>query len=499
MFKTSLLLAIFVTTSLFAQTSDCLGDLCKGDVVIDSSNYVGVVVGAKDGQVLYRRNGNNYENTASGGLLSEKIASPKFPSNTYIIDASNYVGKVKNAFADGRVEYQREGNNYNNVSNTVVPEVQGIDGVKKDVIVIDSSNYVGKTSRVFSDGRVQYRREGNNYDNISTQLSPEIQEKEGIFKGKKVIDSSNYVGITSKVFKDGRIQYRRAGNNYDNISNSLSPEVSELNNISANKNVMDESNYAGVAMSVFKDGRVEYRREGNNYNNISTNLAYEIPALSNGTKTGTVVLDSSNYVGSAKKVYSDGRTSYQRRGNNYNNVAVNLSYEVETHKDYSKEIEYASPSHTIGEVIRFFSNESIELSGESYNTICDKLFAEAVEVDGVKAGVEVILPMQTAVVEKIFENSTARIQIEGKPKSIQVLKADQIEKSGHRMAWLADLRIKLLSPQFTSASRFAVKKEDYKKLLELLKKDLTESNMGFSKDEKKKVIEYLDGELTNNQ
>lgn len=495
MFKTSLLMAIFISTSALAQSDNCLGELCKGETVIDQNNYIGVITGFKDGQILYRKKSYNYDDSSQPGKLSEKIESPTYKVNSFVIDGNNYAGQIKNAFADGRIEYQREGYNYSDVSSNVSIEIAEKDGVKKDVSVIDENNYVGTIKRIFANGKVQYQREGYNYNDVSSKVSPQIPENRAIAKGTKVIDENNYVGVAVKVFNNGKMQYRRNGYNYNDISTKLVPEVAEINNIVPGKNVLDQNNYSGVAKTGFKDSRVEYRRDGYNYNDISSTLAYEIPALKNGTKTGTVVLDKNNYVGTTKLVYNDGRTLYRRKGYNYNDVGSQLSYEVEDHKLYAKNVEYASPSHSIGEVIHFFSNEKVELLADGHGDVCDKLFEEIAEVDGIKAGSEIVLPTMSASVEKIFANSTARIVVEGKGHSVQVLKLEEIDNLSNRLSWLMEIRTNISSPAFNSVSRTGVKKEDYKKLLGLLKTDLEGPSMGISKDEKKKINEFLDSEL----
>ena len=455
-----LLVIVFSFAALpWAYALDCLQGICVGNRVIDSSDYVGKVVGI-DGekqQIIYLRDGYSSKSSTSASRLSVEISSSKFPINTFVIDSSNYVGKVFAAFADGRVQYLRDGYSSKSVSKNVQPEVSELNKIKAGKVVIDSSDYVGVVSHVFADGRVQYLREGyssksvsknvqsevpelNNIKagkvvidssdyvgvakhvfadgrvqylreghsskSVSKNVQPEVYEKNGIQMGMLVIDSSDYVGITVHVFADGRVQYLREGHSSKSVSKYVQPGVSELNNIKAGKVVIDSSGYVGAAKHVFADGRVQYLREGYSSKSVSKNVQPEVPELNN-IKAGKVVIDSSDYVGVAKHVFADGRVQYLREGYSTKSVSKKLAYEIADNPLFNKTDLYSTSSYKVGKVIRFFSNDKKQLQTANGKTITIALYAEVSELNGIALGSEIVIPTKEVVtVKRIFENAT---------------------------------------------------------------------------------------------
>lgn len=434
MFKAISTLVLLLSSTL--AFSQCLGNLCIGDVIMNQSNDVGTVTAIKEGKVSYEtRNGWSYD--ASPSSLSARIDSQKFPVNKKVINDSNDQGKVLVAFADGRVQYETN----------------------------------------------------NGWTYVSRTLSPEVEESRGLRAGMLAINPSNDVGTVKAAFENGKVAYETL-NGWSYVSSTLEPEVTESNGIVKGTRIINRSNDAGTAKAVFRDGRVSYETT-NGWSYVSKELVPETDVLPNGIKSGTIVLNRSNDVGTASHVYRDGRIEYETR-NGWRYVSNDLSPEVANHPKYQKNVTYASNSD-IGEVVRFFGNEKIEF-GDS-NSICDTLYEEVEEVEGIKAESEVVSLAGEGKVESIFANRMAKIKLEKDSVEARVLKEKDIESDFIRSTWLQGIFYKLNEKNVRYSNGSAVEKKHYKKLLDLLKVDLNKRDSQYKGDAKKKMNDFLDSEL----
>jgi hypothetical protein len=492
--KLTLIVSLLLSASSFAQ---CLGNFCVGSYVIDSSNKVGIVKAIGEDIVIYRRNGYSSNSESRPSQLAYQKDLENYEVNKYVIDSSNKVGKIKLTFSDGRVLYRRNGYSSDSVSKNLSYETI-LENFPVGKYVIDSSNKIGKVKLTFSDGRILYRRNGYSSDSVTKKLSYE-NPIENFAKGTIVIDSSSKIGKVKLTFSDGRILYRRNGYSSDSISKDLEYEKA-IAELPYGKLVMDSSNKVGNVKLTFSDGRVVYRRNGYSSNSISKELYPEIESIKK-IKKDVVVIDPSNRVGVVKHVFSHGKIVYRRDGYSSNSIETKLYVEVAKHPEYKKDILYSSDNYKIGKVKRFFENGKIQLVGNAYNFIAEKLFGEADEFSGLTIGDEVLIfTGENVAIETLFANGAFQYSYDYDEKKVvvnsRILVSERDMEYGANK-WVVNLSMYLSTPptnrhQIKSAQE-AINPEQYeefkKKLIEV-----TETNSWLSKKEKKALINYLNGE-----
>jgi hypothetical protein len=144
------------------------------------------------------------------------------------------------------------------VSSSVSHEVDELNGIKVGMNVIDSENRVGIVSLVFEDGRVRYMVGSFNY--ISKELSPEVQENELYNKEDFYSDDQYNVGKVTVFFKDGRVKFTTL-NDGSIARRKLFRQVVTLGNITEGTMVTEPSGYSGKVQLVFENGTVLYEVE----------------------------------------------------------------------------------------------------------------------------------------------------------------------------------------------------------------------------------------------
>lgn len=484
--KASIFFCTLLFTSLSWAQSSCLGDICVGEKAIDSYDRVGTVSRIEGSRIFYiSENGSEFSGNTSN--LSPEQTSSRFPISGGLLDNYDRRGRILHAFKDGRVSYRDDSGSVF-VNRNVSPEVPSLRNIRRSIPVIDNYDRIGTTQAVYEDGRVSYSTDSGSF--INRNVSPEVQALGNLSKPKRVIDNYDRVGKILRVFEDGRVSYSTQSGSF--VNRNVSPEVTELNGARVNVRVIDNYDRTGSVVDVFQDGRIHYRTDSGQF--VNRNISPSVSQLDNGTRSGMTVIDNYDRIGTAVEVFKDGRVEYRSESNGSIFINRNVAREVDTHAKYTKEKEYAS-NRDIGEALRFFSDGRIELKGDN-TSICNELFEEVDEINGASRDTEVVMPSGEAKVENIFANSLARIvDNDGEKSNAKILDSKAIELKGMRSTWLYILNEQLKDPKEKILLGAAVLKSDYKKLLDLLKVDLTDRESRFSKEEKEKLNLHIDAEL----
>lgn len=425
--KSKLVFAALSLAVVSSSYASCIKDLCLNDIAIDPNNSVGIVVGldVEKGIISFKREGYSYNSNYTYSQLSKKIESSEFTFGKYIIDENNNVGKVRYVFKDNRMQYKKNGYSYYHVSRKLKPEVDELNNIKAGIKVIDSNNNTGKAIHVFSDGRVEYRKNGYSYNHISSSLKNEVlvDKSSGIKAGMTVINNDNNVGTAKTVFADGRIEYRKNGYSYNHISSKLVKRVESLGELERDILVINSDNTIGRVVNVFEDGRVEYRKNGYSYNHIGRNLSHRVEESEVGLREGMYAIDSDNSVGVIKNIFSNGKIEFRKNGYSYSHIRSKLSKEIDSHTKYLKGEDYATNNNQIGTVLRFFENGKVQLSRNGYSLISSKLYPEVSSVLGIEVGGQLVLPGEEEVKAiRLFENNTVEFEVKDANDESQLMK-----------------------------------------------------------------------------
>lgn len=103
--KLLLPVALMLMSSAYAQT--CLEQICTGEIVINTSDTVGSVVGVVDNKLIYRVG--SYEYRALPSELSKEAADANFTKGKTVINSNDSIGTVLYTFADKRIQYSLSG------------------------------------------------------------------------------------------------------------------------------------------------------------------------------------------------------------------------------------------------------------------------------------------------------------------------------------------------------------------------------------------------------
>jgi hypothetical protein len=422
MFRKTLMVSAVLISGISSSYANCIKDICVNNTIIDDYDYIGTVVSVdkSKNEVNYKRSGYTAIKTTSPYTLSPKINSERFPIQKEIIDNYNYLGKVLIVFKDGRIQYKRDAYSEKKIIKKVnlTPKVSNLGSLLPNTKVIDNYDYLGVVKALFEDGRVQYIRNGYSGKKIINQesLTLEVEKIGNLSKGKIIIDSYDYIGKVNSLYKDGRIQYTRNGYSGKKITKGtqLKIKIEKLNGLAAGFRVIDDYDYIGTILNIFEDGRIQYTRNGYSGKKITKSLVKELEILPSGLKKNTVVLDDYDYVSTINYVFADGRAQYRRDGYSGNKISKNFSKEVEVSDLYNKQENYAS-GLSFGKAIKFFQNGKIQMESNHGKKVVSTMFPEADSVRSLVVGDEIIVPSEKSfTIEKLFSNSTAQITIQRK-------------------------------------------------------------------------------------
>lgn len=410
--KLLLPVALMLMSSAYAQT--CLEQICTGDVVINTSDSVGSVVGVVDNKLIYRVG--SYEYRALPSELSKEEADANFTKGKTVINSNDSIGTVLYTFADKRIQYSISGYKY--VSNKLAFATSSYGDLSTGVEVINTNDSIGTVTQTFSDGRVQYSLSGYKYVTPANNLSKAIETIDGLKAGTIVINTNESIGNVVKMFKNGKVQYSLSGYKYVAQSSALSPAVSEVDGIKAGATVINTNDSIGIVMQLFANKKIQYSLSGYKYVTDSNNLSLENTGL--GTvKTGSIVLTNNDSIARVNKTFDNQKVQYSLSGYNYVNDLSTLSPEVETHPIYKKDEAYAI-NRTIGKAVYFFANEKAAIKTESGSFQVSKdLAAEVPSLGRVSEGNTIVTSFGSDVkVLRLFENNTVEVEeksvIEGK-------------------------------------------------------------------------------------
>lgn len=487
-----MILALSASLTAFHAMADCLGEICTGERVINSYNEVSSVI-AIDGDKVVTRNSYSTLRSYSPSELSDEVTSSEFPAGKLVLDEYNVQGTVNLVFRNGKILYRRAGYSSDNISTNLSPEIEESGALKSGVRIIDEYNVRGSVNRLFKNGIAFYRRDGYSSDN-STQVRNLVIRVDNIgelSRNIEIIDEYNVPGKVTDLYQDGRIFYRRNGYSSDNMvsgARSLVLKVESIDGLSSGTSIIDEYNVTGRVTNLYKDGRVFYRRSGYSSDNMtsSAKLVKEVASV-NDIKAGTNGIDEYNVPGSVTNCFADGRLLFRRNGYSSSNVVTKVYPEVAEHKVYKKDHKYASNNQKIAAPSAFYSNGMVLHAG----TVTSDLFEEVENFEGISKDTDlynVVGKSQKA--KEIYANGV--IALEGSTSKIVSYKTVK-DKESVLYYQLNNLQTYVqvkeqdevkFSNVFTAEDVVLVKAD----LISYLKKN---DNIFISKDIKKKIIDLL--------
>ncbi|MBI2520335.1 MAG: hypothetical protein HYV97_07950 [Bdellovibrio sp.] len=390
---------MLVSFSLLACTGqvfagDCLQDICLRDTVIDNNDRIGVVSAIEtsvSGSIIkFTESSSGYSYSSTYERLAKKVTSTRFPEGSFVLDASNHLGPVKMAFANGKVQLKEESTGYSYISNNATPEVAEYSGIAKNKYVIDANDRIGKTLHVFEKGQTQFREDSSGYNYIVAHATAEVDSLDGLAKGIVAIDSNKRVGVVQVIFGNRKASYQEPETRYTYISQNLSPEVTSLpNGTKAGMMVIDSNDRIGKAMHVFANGLGQYKETSTNYSYVSGDLNPEIGEF-NGLKKDAFAIDSNNRVGKTVTVFKNGKAQYRDPDSGYTYISGNMSAEVAVLENGLKPGMIAIDGNDrIGRVLHTFANQKAQYKENStgYNYIALSPSPEVPELGGLSMGV----------------------------------------------------------------------------------------------------------------
>lgn len=494
------ILALSASLTAFNAMADCLGDICTGERVINGYNEISTVIAIDNSESkVVTKNSSSSLKSYSASELSDEVSSSSFPAGKTVMDEYNIQGSVSVVFRNGKVVYRRNGYSSDNISSTsnLTPEISEIRNLRNGSRIIDEYNIRGQVARLFQNGSVFYRRDGYSSDNMASanNLTLRVNNLGELSKETEIIDEYNIAGKVTDMYSDGRTFYRRNGYSSDNMTSTprnLVLKVSSVNGLSENTSIIDEYNITGRVSTLYKDGRVFYRRNGYSSDNMtqSNKLVVEVSNLDE-IKQGTFAIDEYNLPGKVSNLFADGRMIFKRDGYSSSNVVTKIYPEVGTHKVYSKNTRYASDSLKLGNPSNFFSNGMILHAG---NVVSD-LYEAVEQYEGITKDSELVSILgKVSKSKEIFANGVVALN----NKEATVSKIVIYKNIKHKEQFLSNLaRLVLnkvanekddstLSLSFIS-SEAAIVKED---LMAAIKKS---DDYSMNKEMKKKMIELLAG------
>ena len=332
--------------------------------MIDPSNQVGTVTKVDGTTISYNYAG--YGLSSSASALSPQISA--LPDGTHtgtvVIDESNQIGTTLRVFKDLRVQYNYAG--YTLVSRRTSPETTTTrsDGAKTGTVVIDKNDQIGTIKHIFADGRVNYIYAG--YSLTAKDVVAEvITGANGIQKNTIVIDASNQIGTTLHAFADGRVNYKYAG--YSLTSKNVVPEVAiGVNGIQKGIIIIDASNQIGTTLHAFADGRINYNYAG--YSLTAKNVVPEVATGANGIHKGIVVIDESNQIGTTLHAFADNRVNYNYAG--YSLISSKVSPEIsELPGNLKKGIVVIDSANQVSTISRVFMDSRVQYNYMGYSLV----------------------------------------------------------------------------------------------------------------------------------
>lgn len=409
------LLALSASLTAFNAMADCLGDICTGERVINSYNEIATVIAIDNSESkVIIRNSSQQLRSYSASELSDEIISSELPSGKLVIDEYNIQGTVNVVFRNGKVVYRRHGYSSDTIGSNLSPEVFEINGLKAGTKIIDEYNIKGEVGKMFKNGSIFYRRDGYSSDTMTTNARNLVQKAESVgelVRNIEIIDEYNIAGKVTDIYQDGRVFYRRSGYSSDTMTSTprnLVLKVSSVDGLSQGTSIIDEYNITGNVTTLYKDGRVFYRRTGYSSETMTqgNKLVKEVSNLGDRFKQGTFAIDDYNLPGRVSNLFADGRMIFKRDGYSSTNVVTKLSEEVSSHKQYSKDIRYASNNLKIGTPSNFFANGMVLHAG----SVVSDLFESVEQYEGITKDSDLVSILgKVSKAKEIFANGVVSL------------------------------------------------------------------------------------------
>jgi uncharacterized protein YdbL (DUF1318 family) len=304
--------------TLAAQVASLPGhaDLFAGVTVINANEYIGTVNQVfSNGKVQYTIPG--YEPSISNISQLSALVKDMGPlrPGTVVINSNDYIGTVREIFADGNVQYVIPGYEPSiSKASTLSPQVTALGALTQGVVVINSNNYVGTVNQLFANGKVQYTIPGYSPSiSMAATLSPQVSSAAGypdITVGVTVVNANSYIGAVQKVFANGQVEYRIPG--YDpaiSAVETLSPAVKADPQYSKDAYYASDSYQVGKLGLFFKNGKIQLLGVDGS-NSIATSKIYPRVAQLNGYSDGTAVVTPGEISGKVSMVFANGAITY---------------------------------------------------------------------------------------------------------------------------------------------------------------------------------------------
>ncbi len=298
-----------------------------------------------------------------------------------VIDKNNRIGTVKSFPSDSSANYQVGTDHYTTPINNLTPQINDFNGISSTKKIVDEYNRVGTVYRVFQDGRAQYQVGSDFF--ISHKIEPEVEEANFIKKNIGVVDQYNRVGLVIEVFRDQRVRYQVGTDKF--VNRSVVGEINELNGLKSGTVIVDSFNRIGTTLRVFRDGRVYYQIGSDKF--VAKDVISEVGTLGIIAK-GKVVIDSFNRIGTVLNAFQDGRIHYQVGSDKF--VAKDVISEVGTLGIIAKEKAVIDSFNRIGTVLRAFQDGRISYRVGTDTFVSKTVSPQVTEINGLTASIVVV-------------------------------------------------------------------------------------------------------------
>lgn len=262
--------------------------------------------------------------------------------------------------------------------------------------VINSYNEVSTVLAIDStENKVVTKNNGGTLRSYSSsELSDEVSSST-LPSGKIVIDEYNIIGTVNTVFRNGKVVYRRNGYSSDTVGSNLSPEIKENGSLRGGTRIIDEYNIRGEVGRLFQNGATFYRRDGYSSDTMTANPRNLILRTDRhgDLSRQTLIIDEYNIPGSVTDIYADGRIFYRRNGYSSDTMTAtprNLVLKVSTVGNLSEGSSIIDEYNITGRVTNLYQDGRIfyRRSGYSSDTLAqnNKLVLEVSNLGDIKQG-----------------------------------------------------------------------------------------------------------------
>lgn len=254
-----------------------------GTVVLNSNDTLGKVLALYDnGQVSYLRDGYSSATLSPQSELAKLVPMINgFKAGMIVLDEYDRVGTVQAVFANGKIQYLRSGYSSPSFSSgKLTPQVSALGALKAGMVVIDEYDRLGKIINLYQDGRIEYLKAGYSSSSITkSTLATVTPSYQDFSSGIVVLDTYSRKGIVQRTFSDGRIEYLKDGYSSTAIVNAkeLSPIAAKTSTgFASGMLAIDSYSRVGQVVSVFKNDQIEFLKESYSSTEFVRSLSREL-------------------------------------------------------------------------------------------------------------------------------------------------------------------------------------------------------------------------------